>query len=108
METLIRKCIHFHRKTGVCVAAASPNIPCAEGRDVCLPRETARCCQQQKFWGKEKHKDCFQSGSSHTTQCSQFTSEQVYPQATPLLSTSVSWQESKQPIHIISINFSGK
>ncbi|POI20931.1 hypothetical protein CIB84_015322 [Bambusicola thoracicus] len=74
METLIRKCIHFHKKTGVSVAAASPNIPCTEGRDVCLPRETARCCQQQKFWGKERHMDCFQSmiqiqrcGSSHTT-----------------------------------------
>lgn len=102
-ETLIRRCIHFHRKTGVCVAAASPNIPWAEARDICSPRAMARCCQQQKFCGKERHKDCFQSGSSHTTQCSLLLSTYIYRL---LLGYPLQWAGRNPSTY--SYNFRGK
>lgn len=103
MEILIRKHIGFHIKLEVFVATA--------GLDQKL--EMYGCQKKQQNIASSRFGE---NGSTRTVfslghlspLITVFTSEQVHPGAIPQLLNAVIHQESRRPICIIFINFSGK
>lgn len=103
MEILIRKHIGFHIKVEVFVATAGPD----QKLEMYVCQEKQQDIASSRFGGNGSTRTVFSPGhpSPLTTV---FTSEQVHPGAVPQLLNAVIHQESRQPICIIFINFSGK
>lgn len=101
MEILIRKCIDFHTKVEDFVAGPDQKL------EMYVCQEKQQDIARSRFGENGRTRTVFSLGHLSPL-ITLFTFEQVHAGAVPQLLNAVICQESKHPICIIFINFSGK